>query len=105
MPKEWIIKRTIDYMKENYEGNLLELVESISPLSLRKFKQFIPIKSFHKKLLGKMSFLTKRVKLNYIPTYYFDEKFFKTVTSCNKDCFNCKYSIKLAKKIIKRYSF
>jgi collagenase-like PrtC family protease len=76
MPREWIVKRTIDYMKENYEGNLLELVESALPPFVREFKWNIPAK-------------------------YFDEKFFKKVTSCNKNCFSCKYCIELMEKILK----
>lgn len=74
MPTDWIVKITKSYLEEKYEGNLLELVESALPAFVREFKWFIDVK-------------------------YLDENFFKKVTSCNKNCFKCKYCIQLVEKI------
>jgi len=76
MLTEWILERAKNYLEENFEGNLLELMESAIPKFLNTYKI-------------------------HINSFYFDEAFFRKVTSCNKNCFRCKFCEELAKKVIK----
>jgi len=76
MPSNWIIKRTKNYLEERFEGNLLELVESAVPQFLQVYKA-------------------------YVDVFHFDYEFFKKVTSCDKNCFKCKYCEELAKKVVR----
>ncbi|MBN2094950.1 MAG: U32 family peptidase [Candidatus Aenigmarchaeota archaeon] len=79
MESKWILQRVMDYLHEEYAGNILDLLESAIPMFNRRFNW-------------------------YISSSHFDEAFFKKVTSCNKNCFVCHYCRDIAKKSIENLS-
>ncbi len=70
---EWIIKTTSAYVNGAYEGNLLKLLECISPL-LQQYGAYIDNRSL--------------------------DGFFEKATTCGRKCHTCGYCDELARKIV-----
>ena len=74
---EWILNTVTVYMKEELEGNLLDIMDSNLDYVKNKFGAYINNKELEK------------------------IKFFEKVLDCNKNCFKCKFCEELAKKVVK----
>lgn len=70
-----ILQMTRAYLEETFQGNLLDIMSSATPLVKNKYGYNIPAELL-------------------------DEAFFKKVTSCNKNCAKCNYCAALVKKAL-----
>ena len=75
MPTPWVLSATESYLCEKYNGNLLDLLESAIPKFLSETGMKISVESL-------------------------DDKFFKKVTTCDKNCRKCTYCADLTKRIL-----
>ena len=76
-PRSFVIRSTKAYLKESWDGDLLDILSS--SLNLFGLQEFAHLDN---KSLEKY-------------------KFFETVTSCDKSCHQCSYCEELAQKLIK----
>ncbi len=70
-----ILQMTRAYLEETFQGNLLDIMSSATPLVKNKY-------SYN------------------IPTEFLDDAFFKKVTGCKKNCTKCHYCSELVKKAL-----